>query len=179
MSDAYTPNADELLLIGTLTNVVGLRGMVRLNLVSTQPEHLAKSQPMLYSHDGKRSFRLRSLSHYKGALYTATLGGVATRDQAEALRNTDLYIIASAAAPLDNDEYFIHDLPGMTVVDEAGTVIGVVNDVITTGASDVIVIERPGLSEALVPMVKAFVRHLDVANRRLTIAPIPGLIAES
>jgi len=58
MSDAYTPNADELLLIGTLTNVVGLRGMVRLNLVSTQPEHLAKSQPMLYSHNGKRSFRL-------------------------------------------------------------------------------------------------------------------------
>jgi 16S rRNA processing protein RimM len=134
---------------------------------------------MLYSHNGKRSFRLRSLAHYKGALYTATLGGVATRDQAEALRNTDLYIIASAAAPLESDEYFIHDLPGMTVVDEAGTVIGVINDVITTGASDVIVIERPGLSEALVPMVKAFVRHLDVANRRLTIAPIPGLIDES
>jgi ribosomal 30S subunit maturation factor RimM len=59
------------------------------------------------------------------------------------LRNTDLYIIASAAAPLDHDEYFIHDLPGMTVVDETGTVIGVVNDVITTGASDIIVIERP------------------------------------
>jgi 16S rRNA processing protein RimM len=134
---------------------------------------------MLYSHDGKRSFRLRSLSHYKGSLYTATLGGVATRDHAEALRNTDLYIIASAAAPLDADEYFIHDLPGMTVIDESGRVIGVVNDVITTGASDIIVIERPGLSEALVPMVKAFVHHLDIANRRITIAPIPGLIDES
>jgi ribosomal 30S subunit maturation factor RimM len=38
---------------------------------------------------------------------------------------------------------------------------------------------RPGLSEALVPMVKAFVRHLDARNRRITIAPIPGLINEA
>lgn len=99
MSEPYIPRADELLLIGTVVNVVGLRGMLRISMASNQPDHLARTQPMLYSHDGKRSFRLRSLAHYKGTLYTATLGGIATRDQADALRNTDLYVMQKDAAP--------------------------------------------------------------------------------
>lgn len=176
MSEPYIPRADELLLVGTVVNVVGLRGMLRISLASSEPEFLARTMPMLYSHDGKRSFRLRSLAHYKGTLYTATLGGVATRDHADALRNTDLYIMQKDAAPLASDEYFIHDVPGLAVYDVAGTLIGTVSDVINTGASDVMVIDRPGASEALVPIVKAFVQHIDVANKRIVITPIPGLL---
>lgn len=176
MSDSYTPRADELLLIGTVVNVVGLRGMLRMSMASSEPEFLARTQPMLYSHDGKRSFRLRSLTHYKGTLYTATLGGVATRDHADALRNTDLYILQKDAAPLGEDEYFIHDLPGIAVYDVAGVQIGTVQEVINTGASDVMVIARPGMDDALVPMVKAFVQHIDVAHKRIVITPIPGLL---
>jgi 16S rRNA processing protein RimM len=160
MSDASIPRADELLLIGTVVNVVGLRGMVRMSVASSEPEFLARTQPMLYSHDGKRSFRLRSLTHYKGTLYTATLGGIATRDQADALRSTDLYIMQKDAAPLGADEYFIHDLPGIAVYDVAGTLIGT----------------RTGMDDALVPMVKAFVQHIDIANKRIVITPIPGLL---
>ena len=176
MSESYTPRADELLLIGTVVNVVGLRGMLRMSMASNQPDHLARTQPMLYSHDGKRSFRLRSLAHYKGTLYTATLGGIATRDQADALRNTDLYIMQKDAAPLADDEYFIHDLPGLVVYDASDALIGTVTDVINTGASDVLVIERPGTSDALVPIVKAFVRSIDIPNKRIVITPIPGLL---
>jgi 16S rRNA processing protein RimM len=176
MSDASIPRADELLLIGTVVNVVGLRGMVRMSVASSEPEFLARTQPMLYSHDGKRSFRLRSLTHYKGTLYTATLGGIATRDQADALRNTDLYIMQKDAAPLGADEYFIHDLPGIAVYDVAGAHIGTVQEVINTGASDVMVITRTGMDDALVPMVKAFVQHIDIANKRIVITPIPGLL---
>jgi len=176
MSDASIPRADELLLIGTVVNVVGLRGMLRVSVTSSEPEFLARTQPMLYSHDGKRSFRLRSLTHYKGTLYTATLGGIATRDQADALRNTDLYIMQKDAAPLGADEYFIHDLPGIAVYDVAGTLIGTVQEVINTGASDVMVITRTGMDDALVPMVKAFVQHIDIANKRIVITPIPGLL---
>lgn len=176
MSDAYVPRADELLLVGTVVNVVGLRGMIRMSIVSSEPEYLARTLPMLYSADGKRSFRLRSLVHYKGSLYTATLGGVATRDQADALRGTELFILQKDAAPLGADEYFIHDLPGLSVYDAAGTLIGTVQDVINTGASDVLVIARQGAPEALVPIVKAFVQRIDVADKRIVITPIPGLL---
>lgn len=178
MSEPYTPRADELLLVGTVVNVVGLRGMMRISMASSEPEYLARTQPMLYSHDGKRSFRLRSLAHYKGTLYTATLGGVATRDQADALRNTELYILQNDAAPLAADEYFVHDLPGLAVYDVAGVLIGHVSDVINTGASDVMVIARTGASDALVPVVKAFVQRIDVANKCIIITPIPGLLDE-
>jgi len=176
MSESYIPRADELLLVGTVINVVGLRGMLRMSVVSSEPAFLARTLPMLYSADGKRSFRLRSLAHYKGTLYTATLGGVATRDHADALRNTDLYILQKDAAPLADDEYFVHDLPGLVVYDADGTQIGTVQDVINTGASDVMVIARTGAPEALVPIVKAFVQHIDVASKRIVITPIPGLL---
>ena len=176
MSDTNSPHADELLLVGTVVNTVGLRGEVRMHFVSTQIEHLAQHKPMLYSADGQRSFRLKRIAHYKNDLYTVGLGGIATRDLAEAIRGTELYIKVSDTAPLDQDEYFIHDLLGLTVETTTGTVIGTVRDVITTGASDIIVINRAGQDDALVPMVKEFIVALDVAQRRIQIRLMPGLI---
>lgn len=179
MSDIQPVRPDELLLVGQVINVVGLRGDVRLRLISTQPEFLAETNPMLYSADGKRSFRLRRLVHYKNDIYTATLGGIATRDLAEAMRGTELYMRQADIAPLAADEYFLHDLVNMTVVDAQQNLIGTVREVINTGASDVLVISRIGKSDALVPMVKAFVSQLDVTNKRLVVTPIPGLIEDS
>lgn len=178
MSDIQPVRPEELLLVGEIVNVVGLRGDVRLRLISTQPVFLAETKPMLYSADGKRTFRLRRLVHYKNDLYTATLGGIATRDLAEAMRGTELYIRHDDIEPLADDEYFIHDLVNLTVVDRDNNVIGTVREVINTGASDVIIITRVGKPDALVPMVKAFVSHLDVTNKRLVITPIPGLLVD-
>ena len=179
MTESTPPRPDELLLIGSVVNVVGLRGDVRIHLVSTQPTHLAASKPMLYSADGKRSFRLRKMMHYKNDLYTAQLGGIATRELADALRTTELYIKITDVAPLDSDEYFLHDLPGMSVQTVEGIVVGVISDVISTGASDVIVVEREGLSDVLIPLVKAFVQSYDATSRIIVITPIPGMITEA
>jgi 16S rRNA processing protein RimM len=178
MTELTTPRPDELLLIGTVVNVVGLRGDVRVHLVSTQPTHLSASKPMLYTADGKRSFRLRKLMHYKNDLYTAQLGGIATRELADALRTTELYIKTTDVAPLDTDEYFLHDLPGMTVQTVDGVVIGTISDVISTGASDVVVVQREGLSDVLIPLVKAFVQSYDAAARTMVVTPIPGMILD-
>ena len=178
MTESTPPQPQELLLVGTVVNVVGLRGDVRIHLVSTQPTHLAASKPMLYSADGKRSFRLRKLMHYKNDLYTAQLGGIATRELADALRTTELYIKITDVAPLDADEYFLHDLPGMSVQTVDGVVIGTVSDVISTGASDIIVVTREGLSDVLIPLVKAFVQSYDVTTRTIVVTPIPGMITE-
>jgi len=179
MSDMQPVRPEELLLVGEVINVVGLRGDVRLRLISTQPEYLAETNPMLYSADGTRTFRLRRLVHYKNDIYTATLGGIATRDLAEAMRGTELYIRQSDIEPLAADEYFLHDLINMTVVDKDQNLIGTVREVINTGASDVLVISRIGKADALIPMVKAFVSHLDTANKRLVVTPIPGLIDDT
>jgi 16S rRNA processing protein RimM len=178
MTETTTPRPEELLLVGTIVNVVGLRGDVRLHLVSTQPAHLIATKPMLYTADGKRSYRLRSLTHYKNDLYTAHLGGVATRDLADALRNTELYIKTSDVAPLEEGEYFLHDLPGMSVTTADGAVIGTISEVLNTGASDVIVIGRPGKSDVLIPLVAAFVQHYDAAGRTMVVTPIPGMIPD-
>lgn len=178
MTELTTPRPDELLLIGTVVNVVGLRGDVRVHLVSTQPTHLSASKPMLYTADGKRSFRLRKLMHYKNDLYTAQLGGIATRELADALRTTELYIKITDVAPLDADEYFLHDLPGMAVQTVDGVVIGTISDVISTGASDVVVVQREGLSDVLIPLVKAFVQSYDASARIMVVTPIPGMILD-
>jgi len=99
MSTPQTPHNDDLLLVGTVVNTVGLRGDVRMHIVSTQIEHLATTKPMLYTADGSRSFRLRRIVHYKNDLYTVDLGGIATRDLAEAIRGLELYITRADAAP--------------------------------------------------------------------------------
>jgi 16S rRNA processing protein RimM len=176
MSTPQTPHSDDLLLVGTVVNTVGLRGDVRMHIVSTQIEHLATSKPMLYSADGLRSFRLRRMVHYKNDLYTVDLGGIATRDLADAIRGLELYITRADAAPLAADEYFLHELVGLRAVTNEGLVIGTVREVVSTGASDIVVIAREGQPDVLIPMVKAFIQHLDTQAGTLVVTPIPGLI---
>ncbi len=79
--------------------------------------------------------------------------------------------------PLGEDEYFLADLEGLCAVTEDGEELGVIKDIIQTGANDVYVIGKPGGQEKdlLVPAIKECIRNVDISAGRMMIRLLPGL----
>lgn len=166
---------DDLLLVGQITLPHGIRGQLKLYAITSRPEHLQRVKTVFVGEE-LTPYSLRRAAIHKGAVMIVTLAGVDTREGAEALRGQEVYMRQSDAAPLDEDEYFLHDLPGLKVQTADATVVGVVKEVIETGANEVLVVTRLEGGEVLIPMVKDIVKQLDLAGGVVVIDPIPGLL---
>ncbi|MCS6939403.1 MAG: ribosome maturation factor RimM [Roseiflexaceae bacterium] len=170
------PTADEVLLIGTVIDAFGLRGEIKVRSVTDRVDHLRRHVRTIFVGEERRPFALQRVHEPKAGVLILTLGGVTDRTAAEALRGAEITIRESDAAPLEADEYFIHQLYGLRVVESSGEEIGIVREVLQTGANDVIVVERRGRPETLLPMIHDVVERLDVAAGEIVVRLLPGLI---
>ena len=87
-----------------------------------------------------------------------------------------LLVTRANAVRLRRDEYFIADLQGLTVVDEEDKVLGILRDVMETGANDVYIIDMTDGREVLVPAIKECILHVDVEAGKMQIHLIDGLL---
>ncbi len=122
---------------------------------------------------GDTKYIVSAVRTHKKALLVA-LDGIDTRNQAEALRGKLFEVPESDLPHLDEDQYFRFDIVGIEVVDESGTSLGKVQEVLETGANDVYIV-RDDESELLIPAIDSVVREIDTGARRMVVDVIPGL----
>jgi 16S rRNA processing protein RimM len=107
------------------------------------------------------------------------LAGVDDRNAAEKLVGNVLTIPPEKALPLDEDEYYFRDLLDMAVATEDGEELGVLVNIIETGANDVYVVRPAGASDykadILIPAVRHCVLDVSVADKRMTVRLMDGL----
>jgi len=111
----------------------------------------------------------------KGKLLLLKLGGVDDRTAAQALRGAELGVSGGSVSPVPEGQYYVHDMVGCKVIGKSGRLVGEVRDVVRMPASDVFVVDGPG-GEVLIPFVDAFVRRIDLENKRVEIDEIEGLV---
>jgi 16S rRNA processing protein RimM len=78
--------------------------------------------------------------------------------------------------PLPEGHYYIFQLVGSRVYTTGGEFLGILTEVLTTGANDVYVVKGTGKKEILIPALKDVVRKIDLARREMTVALPPGLL---
>ncbi|XSG74458.1 ribosome maturation factor RimM [Herpetosiphon llansteffanensis] len=171
------PNIDDFLLVGRISAAFGVRGELKISMISSHPEHIQKLKH-LFVGNLEKPYTIGRLHQHKGSLYLLRLSEVDTREAAEAMQGLEAYIHRSDAAPLANDEYFLHDLVGLQVQTEAGDVIGQAAEIIETGANDVLVVRKLGQADILVPMVRAVVRSIDIAGGTITVTSLADIVPE-
>ena len=161
--------------IGAVAGAFGVRGDLRLKSFTATPEHIATYGPVT-SEDGAQSFTITLTGQTtKGALI-ARLSGVATKEQAEALRGLRLFVDRDRLPNLPDDEYYHADLIGLEVFDTGGASLGRVKSVLNHGASDILEIHGPGLkSTVLLPFTLEAVPTVDLASGRIIADPPEGL----
>ncbi|NCC36053.1 MAG: 16S rRNA processing protein RimM [Chloroflexia bacterium] len=169
---------EQLLLIGQIVAPFGVQGQLKVRGLTDRPDYIARHVTRLTLQVGKQraQYTMVQLHEHKPGQLVLTLEGVASREAAEDLRGAEIYIHESEAAPLADNEYFIHQLIGLKVVTVADQAVGTVREVLTTGAGEILVITRPGQPDALVPMVHTFINRLDLAAGVVVIDPIEGLL---
>ena len=94
----------------------------------------------------------------------------------QAWRQKDLLVTREQAVELQEDEYFIGDLIGLHVEDEEGNALGVLRDVLETGANDVDLVSRPGEKDLMLPAIKDCIREVDLESGIMRVRVLPGLL---
>ncbi|WP_157621352.1 ribosome maturation factor RimM [Salisaeta longa] len=180
MTDAASPPADALVRIGYVFRPHGVRGELK---VAPEAESARAFADLATVYVGAAPERarpydvtgVRTQETKRGLTVLLTLRDVDDRTAAEALAKRTVYAAADDLA-LDEEELFVHDLIGARVVTDTGTPVGTVADLMPLPGPDVLVIERPGRPDALVPWVEALVPTVDLDAGCITIAPIDGLL---
>lgn len=154
--------------VGAIAGSFGVKGEVRLKSFCADPAAIADYGP-LSTKDGSRSFKV-TLTHPVAGGLGARLSGVATKEQADALRGTSLFVARDRLPSLGDDEFYHADLIGMEVRDTGGAVMGHVGAVLNHGAGDLLEVRGPGLKGALLlPFTRAAVPTVDLASRRIVV----------
>ena len=162
--------ATDRLCVGAISGAFGVKGEVRLKSFCAQPEAIAAYAP-LYTEDGNRSFTVKITRAINGGL-AARLSGVATKEDADALRGTSLFANRAKLPNLPDDEFYHADLVGLEVFDTGGAPLGTVRAVFNHGAGDILEIHAPGRKTALLlPFTKAIVPTVDLTVGRIIADP--------
>jgi 16S rRNA processing protein RimM len=159
---------ERLVLQGALASVHGVRGLVKLKAFTLREEDLA-AYGALTDAKGEREFRLE-LKGRAGGLLLAAIEGVTTREAAERLRGTELYVARDRLPPPDAESWYWTDLEGLAAVTAEGAAVGRVERVLDYGAGAVLQIRRADGSELLLPFTDAYVPAVAVAAGTVTVA---------
>lgn len=170
-------NPDDLLLIGRIAGAFGVRGELKLALVSSRPDHLGKIKTV-YVGNYAQPYTVGRFHEHKANQYILRLREIEDRNAAELLQGEEVFIHPKDAAPLDRDEYFLHDLNGLTVRTQAGDELGRVVEIIETGANDVLVVRQVGQADVLIPMVRSIVTNIDTANGLIEVTSLSDIVPE-
>jgi 16S rRNA processing protein RimM len=145
--------------------------------MTDEPDHRYADGTVLMTSD-KTTLTVATSKWHSGR-FVVHFTGVDDRTAAESLRGQTLTIeVDPAELPEDPDEYYDHQLVGLNVALDDGSVIGVIGEVIHLPSQDLLSVKREGDTEVLIPFVMEFVPEIDLDTKTVTITPPPGLLNE-
>lgn len=157
---------NNLILVARVAGAFGVKGEVRLTAFTADPMTLLEYRD-LRRENGAPGLTLVTARPTKGGI-VGRAEEVQTREQAEALRGLRLYIPRERLpAPDDEDEYYLVDLIGLSVVTPQGESLGVVRSVHDFGAGDLLEIQPPTGVSWWLPFTREAVPQVLIAERTI------------
>ncbi|MGN0734016.1 MAG: ribosome maturation factor RimM [Emergencia sp.] len=163
----------EKIKIGRIVNAVALRGEVKVYNYSGYKERYEELDRIIVENTEYEIEKVR----YQQEMVILKLAGVDNRNDAEAMKNKDVFITEEDLDELPDDTFYIRDLIGLQAVDDSGR-IGVVKDVLQPSAQDVYVIKTDSGRDILVPAVKEFVKEVSLEEGFIRLSLIEGMLEE-
>lgn len=166
------------LAVGQVAGAHGLRGEIKVTVLTEDPERFARLSQVWLGRDEQQPtpWPLEAYRLHKGRALLK-LAGCDDRAMAESLRQHLVLVPLEEAIPLEEDEYYEHQIIGLEVWTASGERLGEVDEILYTGANEVYVVrsDRPGQRELLIPAIEEVVIEVDLEAGRLTIEPLEGL----
>ena len=169
---------EDLLQVGAITQTHGLRGEVKVFPTTDDAKRFKKlKEVILDTGKEKTVLEIEGVKLFKQFVILKFKGFDDIND-IERYKGKNLYVTRENAVKLKKDEYFIADLIGIKVYDENEEYLGVLKDVIVTGANDVYDIALEDGRSLLLPAIKQCVLAVDMEQRKMKIHILDGLLDE-
>ena len=162
--------------VGVITSTHGVRGEVKVYPTTDDPQRFKKLKKVILD-DGKQrlDMEVASVKFFKN-MVILKFKGFDNINDVEGWRQKDLLITRDQAVKLKPDENFIVDLIGLRVVTDEEKVLGVMKDVLQTGANDVYVVKMEDGKELLLPAIKDCILHVDLEKGEMLVHVLDGLL---
>ncbi|WP_047984903.1 ribosome maturation factor RimM [Ornithinibacillus californiensis] len=168
---------EKMYTVGKIINTHGIRGDLKILRVSDFEDRFEIGN-VLYlvtnnqvvrelEIDGHRIHKGFDLLHFKG------LNNI---NEVEHFKGSTLKILESQLTELEENEYYYHEIIGCEVFTNEGNSIGQVKEILAPGANDVWVIKQPKGKDILIPYIKDVVKDIDIAEKKIVIEPMEGLL---
>lgn len=162
--------------VGVISNTHGIRGEVKVFPTTDDVMRFKKlKKAHIDTKKGLVDVEVVSARFFKN-MVILKFKGIDDINDVEKYKGMDLIVSRENAVPLAQNEYYIADLIDMTVVNEDGEEIGILYDVMQTGANDVYVVNMNDGRELLLPVIDECVLDVDVENRIIKVHILDGLL---
>lgn len=167
---------EQMLQVGVITQTHGVRGEVKVFPTTDDPVRFKELKHVVLD-TGKETLPLEieNVKFFK-QFVILKFKGYDNINDIEKYKRCPLLVEREDAVPLEEDEYFIADMIGLSVVTEDGEEFGILKDVIVTGANDVYIIDNSSYGEVLVPAIKECILDVDIEAGMMKIHLMDGLI---
>lgn len=162
--------------IGQIVNHFGIKGMVKVNPFTDDISQFEEMETILVDKKGSLlEIQIEEVKYSKNQVLLK-LKGIDTVEDAEKYRNCYLKLPREKARKLPKNTYFIADLIGLEVYTEEGNLLGKVEDIYNTGASDIYVIKDTLGKQILLPAIKEVIKQIDLEQEKIVVHLLDGLV---
>lgn len=157
----------EFICIGKIHRAHGIRGDVVLDPMTDFPERIRRGKTV-YAGNEHLPLTIARVRE-KAPFLLVGFKEIEDETAAAAFRNTYVFVKTADLPKLPEGEYYFHQLIGLEAVNLSGVHIGVLSEILETGANDVYVIRKDDGTEELVPDIPQYIHQIDVQNRIIKI----------
>ncbi|KAF1297560.1 ribosome maturation factor RimM [Enterococcus sp. JM4C] len=168
----------EYLNVGKIVNTQGIKGEVRVISQTDFPDERYKvGATLLLFQDKKAPIKLIVKSHRKHKNFNIlSFEGHPNINDVEKYRDGILKVSKDDLVDLNDGEFYYHQIIGLTVVDETGEELGKIKEILSPGANDVWVVQRPKKKDALIPYIDSVVKQIDLESGVVQVEIPEGLL---
>ncbi len=168
-------NMEQKFQVGIISSAHGIKGEAKVYPTTDDPARFKKLKKVLLD-TGKeeKEVEIESVKFFK-QFVILKFKGIDDRNEIERLRTRSLYVMRENAVRLKKNEYYIADLMDMKVREDNGEELGMLVDVMQTGANDVYVVKTPAGEEILLPAIKECILSVDVEQGEMIVHVMEGL----
>jgi 16S rRNA processing protein RimM len=163
------PGEPVFVAVGKLRRAHGVKGEMLMDVLTDFPQRLRKNK-VVYVGEEHESLTLQSVRSQDRALLVS-FNGFGDCDIIGRLRNCNVYVKISELPALPEGEYYFHQLIDLRVVDQNGKELGVIDEILETGANDVYVVKDAEGHELLLPAIADVVIKVDLEKHEMQVHP--------
>ena len=168
------PGEPHYLAVGRIVRPWGVRGELKVEILTEDPARFERLETV-YVGPQFLPYRLERARLHQGAVLLK-LVGCDDRNAAEVLRDLLVQVAMEDALPLEEGECWVHQILGLEVWTTENDLLGLVREVLETGANDVYVVRDRGGRQVLIPALKSVVLEVNLDAGRMLVELPEGLV---